>query len=85
MGEKLSDAALDTMFRTARTYNGYTDEPVTEAEIHAIYDLIKMGPTSANQQPARFVWCLSAGGEGQARRLRQRQQCATRSARRPPP
>src|SRR5690242_3454044 len=59
MGEKLSDAALDTIFRTARTYNGYTDEPVTEAEIRAIYDLLKMGPTSANQQPARFVWCLS--------------------------
>lgn len=59
MGEKLSDGALDTIFRTARTYNGYTDEPVTEAEIRAIYELLKMGPTSANQQPARFVWCLS--------------------------
>jgi len=59
MGDKLSDAALDTIFRTARTYNGYTDEPVTEAEIRQIYDLLKMGPTSANQQPARFVWCLS--------------------------
>ncbi|HVI99954.1 MAG TPA: malonic semialdehyde reductase [Sphingomonas sp.] len=59
MGEKLSDAALDTIFRTARTYNGYTDEPVTEAQIRQIYDLLKMGPTSANQQPARFVWCLS--------------------------
>ena len=59
MGDKLSDAALDTIFRTARTYNGYTDQPVTEAEIREIYDLLKMGPTSANQQPARFVWCLS--------------------------
>jgi len=59
MGEPLSDAALDTIFRTARTYNGYTDQPVTEAEIRRIYDLLKMGPTSANQQPARFVWCLS--------------------------
>ena len=59
MGEKLSDSALDTIFRTARTYNGYTDEPVTEAQIRQIYDLLKMGPTSANQQPARFVWSLS--------------------------
>ncbi len=59
MGEKLSDSALDTIFRTARTYNGYTDEPVTEAQIRQIYDLLKMGPTSANQQPARFVWLLS--------------------------
>jgi 3-hydroxypropanoate dehydrogenase len=59
MGEKLSDGALDTIFRTARTYNGYTDGPVTEAEIRQISELLKMGPTSANQQPARFVWCLS--------------------------
>ena len=55
----LNDAALDQLFRTARTYNGYTDAPVTQADIEAIYDLVKMAPTSANQQPARFVWCLS--------------------------
>ncbi|MBO9624214.1 MAG: malonic semialdehyde reductase [Sphingomonas sp.] len=59
MGRPLDDAGLDTIFRTARTYNGYTDEPVTEADIRRIYELLKMGPTSANQQPARFVWLLS--------------------------
>jgi 3-hydroxypropanoate dehydrogenase len=59
MGEKLSDAALDTIFRTARTYNGYTDEPVSEGELRAIWDLMKFGPTSANQLPARLVWCVS--------------------------
>ncbi|MBR0553577.1 malonic semialdehyde reductase [Stakelama marina] len=59
MGKPLDEAGLDTIFRTARTYNGYTDQPVTEAEIRRIYDLLKMGPTSANQQPGRFVWCLS--------------------------
>jgi 3-hydroxypropanoate dehydrogenase len=59
MGEKLTDSALDTIFRTARSYNGYTDAPVTQDDIKAIYDLVKMGPTSANQQPARFVWLLS--------------------------
>lgn len=58
MGQPLADAALDTLFRTARTYNGFDDTPVTEADIRAIYDLVKMGPTSTNQQPARFVWCL---------------------------
>ncbi|WP_448500841.1 malonic semialdehyde reductase [Sphingomonas sp.] len=58
MGKPLDDAALDTLFRAARTYNGYHDTPVTEADIRAIYDLLKMAPTSANQQPARFVWCL---------------------------
>ena len=59
MGEPLSPDGLDTIFRKARTYNGYTDRPVTETQIRLIYDLLKMGPTSANQQPARFVWCMS--------------------------
>jgi 3-hydroxypropanoate dehydrogenase len=59
MGTKLDDSALDTIFRTARSYNGYTDAPVTQGDIHAIYDLLKMGPTATNQQPARFVWLLS--------------------------
>lgn len=59
MTEKLSDAALDTIFRAARTYNGYTDEPVSETELHAIWDLMKWGPTSANQLPARLIWCVS--------------------------
>ncbi|WP_342250214.1 malonic semialdehyde reductase [Sphingomonas sp. OTU376] len=56
MATPLDDAALDTLFRTARSYNGYTDAPVTEADIRAIYELTKMGPTSANNQAARFVW-----------------------------
>lgn len=59
MGTPLDEAGLDTIFRTARTYNGYLPGEVTEADIRAIYDLLKMGPTSANMQPARFVWCLS--------------------------
>ncbi|QKR99714.1 malonic semialdehyde reductase [Sphingomonas sp. CL5.1] len=59
MTKPLDDAALDQLFRTARTYNGYTDQPVGEAELRAIWDLMKMGPTSANQLPARLVWCVS--------------------------
>jgi len=59
MTEKLSDAALDTIFRTARSYNGYTDQPVAETELHAIWDLMKWGPTSANQLPARLIWVVS--------------------------
>lgn len=55
----VDDAALDQLFRTARTYNGYTDQPVGEDELHAIWDLMKMGPTSANQLPARMIWCVS--------------------------
>lgn len=59
IGETLSDAALDTIFRTARSYNGYLDRPVATDQLHAIWDLMKMGPTSANQMPARLVWCVS--------------------------
>ena len=55
----LDDAALDAVFRTARSYNGYLDQPVAAQELHAIWDLMKWGPTSANQLPARFVWCAS--------------------------
>ena len=59
MRPPLNDEALDTLFRTARTANGYTGDPVTEADIRAIYELVKMGPTSANQQSGRFVWVMS--------------------------
>lgn len=55
----LSDDALDQLFRTARTYNGYLDRPVHEHQLRAIWDLMKMGPTSANMLPARIVWCVS--------------------------
>ncbi|MCA0210640.1 MAG: malonic semialdehyde reductase [Proteobacteria bacterium] len=59
MSEPLSDSALDQLFRTARTYNGYLDKPVSEAQLHAIWDLVKFGPTSANSLPARLVWCVT--------------------------
>lgn len=59
MGKALAPEGLDTIFRTARTYNGYTADPVTEADIRAIWDLMKLGPTSANMLPARLIWCVS--------------------------
>lgn len=59
MANPLPDAALDQLFRNARSYNGYLDKPVTEIELRAIYELLKMGPTSANCQPLRIVWCVS--------------------------
>ncbi|WP_309753821.1 malonic semialdehyde reductase [Novosphingobium sp.] len=59
MSQPLDDAALDQLFRTARTYNGYRDKPVTTEQLTAIWDLMKMGPTSANMLPARLVWCTS--------------------------
>jgi len=59
MHQPLADAALDQLFRQARTYNGYLDRPVSQDQLTAIWDLMKMGPTSANQLPARIVWCVS--------------------------
>ena len=56
---KLDDAALDQLFRTARSYNGYTDAPMTQADMDAIWELFKFGPTAANSLPARIVWCAS--------------------------
>lgn len=53
----LSDRDLDTLFRLARTYYSWADTPVTRVQMQAIYDLVRMGPTSANCQPARFIWC----------------------------
>ncbi len=59
MSQPLPDASLDQLFRTARTYNGYLDKPVSAEQLHAIWDLMKMGPTSANQLPARLVWVIT--------------------------
>ena len=60
----LGNAALDQLFREARSYNGWLDKPVTDDQIEAIYALMKMGPTSANMQPARIVWVKSDEAKG---------------------
>jgi len=57
--EPLTGAALSQLFHEARSYNAWLERDVSEEQIHAIYELVKMGPTSANQQPARLVWCKS--------------------------
>ncbi len=57
---RLDDAALDLLFREARTQNGWTDAPVSDAELAAALDLAKMGPTAANSQPLRLVFVRSA-------------------------
>jgi 3-hydroxypropanoate dehydrogenase len=63
VSNKLDDLALDRLFRTARTRNGWTDRPVTEQELRELYDVVKLGPTSGNCSPARFVWVRSAEGK----------------------
>jgi 3-hydroxypropanoate dehydrogenase len=52
---QLDAAAQDLLFRQARTANAFTDEPVTDEQIRAIYELVKFAPTSMNQQPLRIV------------------------------
>ncbi|MEV7771681.1 malonic semialdehyde reductase [Kitasatospora sp. NPDC086791] len=58
----LDAAAQDLLFREARTANTFTDEPVSEEQVQAIYDLVKFGPTAFNQQPLRVVLVRSAEG-----------------------
>ena len=54
----LADAALDQLFRTARTHNAFRG-PVTDEQLHALYELMKWGPTSSNCQPARILFLRS--------------------------
>jgi 3-hydroxypropanoate dehydrogenase len=55
----LDPAALDTLFHAARTHNKWTDAPVSDDELHKIYEALRMGPTSANCSPARFLFLRS--------------------------
>ncbi len=65
--ETLDTAALDLLFREARTYNGWLPKPVSDEQLHAIYDLCKWGPTSANSCPMRILFLRS--DEAKARLL----------------
>ncbi|MFE3630783.1 malonic semialdehyde reductase [Streptomyces goshikiensis] len=51
----LDSAAQDLLFREARTVGSFSDEPVTEEQVQAIYDLVKYGPTAFNQTPLRIT------------------------------
>ena len=67
MTEALGAAALDQLFRTARTHNKWQDRPVSDETLRELYDLVKMGPTSANCAPARFVFIRTAEGKEKLR------------------
>jgi 3-hydroxypropanoate dehydrogenase len=60
MKTPLDAAALDTLFREARSYNRWAADAVPEKTLRALYDLLRLGPTSANCCPARFVFVSSA-------------------------
>jgi len=55
----IDDAAIDQLFRNARTHNHWLDNPITDDTLRAIYDVMKWAPTSANTNPARFVFIRS--------------------------
>lgn len=59
MTAPLDTASLAQLFNAARTHNGFRDETIDDAALHALYDLLKWGPTSANGCPARFVFVRS--------------------------
>lgn len=59
MSEVLSEAALDQLFRTARTYNAFLPTPVEDELLRRVYELAKFGPTSANSSPMRVVFVKS--------------------------
>ncbi len=64
---RISDTCLDQIFRKSRTANGFTNQPVPTALLREVYELARMGPTSMNTQPARFVFLVTP--ESRARLL----------------
>ena len=56
-------AGHDLLFKEARTHNKWLDKPVSDEQIHELYDLLKFGPTSANSSPARFVFIRTPEGK----------------------
>jgi 3-hydroxypropanoate dehydrogenase len=55
----VSDTCLDQIFRDARTHNAWRDQDVPDALLHELIELVKLGPTSANSSPARFLFVKS--------------------------
>jgi 3-hydroxypropanoate dehydrogenase len=66
---KLSDQTLAQLFTEARTRNGWTSDPLPEAVLRELYDLVKFGPTAANTTPARFVFVTSPEAKGRLAKL----------------
>ncbi|MEM8615766.1 MAG: malonic semialdehyde reductase [Pseudomonadota bacterium] len=67
MANPVNDYALDLIWRDGRSYNGWLDKPVPETLIRAVYDLTKMGMTSANCSPARFTFIGTPEGKERLR------------------
>jgi 3-hydroxypropanoate dehydrogenase len=64
MSRIINDAALDQVFRQARTHRSWTSEPVSDVVLQAAYDLARMAPTSANCSPMRVLFVRSPEAKG---------------------
>lgn len=67
MDKTLSDSALDTLFRAARTHRAWQDQEVGDDVLHAVYELAKMAPTSGNCSPMRVLFLKSAEAKARLR------------------
>jgi 3-hydroxypropanoate dehydrogenase len=65
----IGDAALDQIFREARTLRKWRDKPVPPSLLMAIYDLMRWGPTETNTTPARFHFVVSAAAKARLKPL----------------
>ena len=63
MTTALDSQSLGQLFLNARTHKTWTERRVSEQQLRELYDLLKMGPTSANSSPARFVWVRTDEGK----------------------
>ena len=59
MSELMSSEDLDLIFRKARTHSVWLDKPVDDALLKQVYELARMGPTSANMCPMRIIFVRS--------------------------
>src|SRR4029077_10171064 len=60
---QISEGALDQLFREARTHSVWLPEPVPVELLRKVYELARLGPTSANASPARFVFLTTPGAK----------------------
>jgi len=69
MKQPFGEAELDQLFRSARTINVWSDKQVSDQQLHSLYDLFKMAPTSANCSPARFHFLKSDAAKARLKPL----------------
>lgn len=67
MTARLDDDAFKSLFLDARTHNAWRTEPVSEALLHELWNMLRMGPTSANCSPVRIVFVTSKAAKEKLR------------------